>query len=149
VDSGELRVWDSASGVPLQAAVASSAAVPGVYPPLTIGASRYMDGGMRSALNANLAAGHDAVVAISCFALEMPEEVSDPTFDAINAALGAELDTVRRSGSLEVVVPGPEFLELSGWGLQLMVFSRAEPAFGVGLRQADAEAEGLRRLWGH
>jgi len=55
-EDGRFVVWDRAAGVPLVAAVASSCAVPLVYPPTTIGARRYIDGGMRSGTNAELAA---------------------------------------------------------------------------------------------
>jgi NTE family protein len=57
--SGELTVFDAASGVSLVEAVAASSAVPGIWPPVTIEGRRYMDGGMRSADNADLAEGFD------------------------------------------------------------------------------------------
>jgi NTE family protein len=63
--SGEFRVLDRTSGVPLLQAVAASCAVPGVYPPVTINGRRYVDGGMRSAANADLAEGHDRVVVLA------------------------------------------------------------------------------------
>ena len=56
-ESGEFRVWDASSNVPLERAIASSCSVPGVYPPITIDGRRYMDGGARSALNAVSIAG--------------------------------------------------------------------------------------------
>jgi NTE family protein len=64
-ESGELRVFDAASGVRLASAVAASCAVPGVWPPVTIGDRRYIDGGMRSLANADLAAGSDWVLVIA------------------------------------------------------------------------------------
>ncbi len=64
-ESGEFRVLDRTSGVPLLQAVAASCAVPGVYPPVTIDGRRYVDGGMRSAANADLAEGHDRVVVLA------------------------------------------------------------------------------------
>ncbi|HZH20740.1 MAG TPA: patatin-like phospholipase family protein [Geodermatophilus sp.] len=63
--SGEFRVLDRTSGVPLLQAVAASCAVPGVYPPVTIDGRRYVDGGMRSAANADLAEGYDRVVVLA------------------------------------------------------------------------------------
>ncbi|HXB50885.1 MAG TPA: patatin-like phospholipase family protein [Streptosporangiaceae bacterium] len=63
--TGELRVFDSASGASLVDAVAASSAVPGIWPPVTIGASRYVDGGVRSADNADLAAGFGRITVIS------------------------------------------------------------------------------------
>ena len=64
-ETGEFRVLDRTSGVPLLQAVAASCAVPGVYPPVTIGGRRYVDGGMRSAANADLADGYDRVVVLA------------------------------------------------------------------------------------
>jgi NTE family protein len=64
-ETGEFRPFDRDSGVPLVQAVAASCAVPGVYPPVTIGGRRYVDGGMRSAANADLAQGYDRVVVLA------------------------------------------------------------------------------------
>ena len=63
--SGEFRSFDRDSGVPLVHAVAASCAVPGVYPPVTIDGHRYVDGGMRSTANADLAEGYDRVVVLA------------------------------------------------------------------------------------
>ena len=63
--TGEFRTFDRDSGVPLVPAVAASCAVPGVYPPVTIDGRRYVDGGMRSAANADLAAGYERVVVLA------------------------------------------------------------------------------------
>jgi NTE family protein len=64
-ETGDFTPFDRTSGVPLVSAVAASCAVPGVYPPVTIGGRRYVDGGMRSAANADLADGHDRVVVLA------------------------------------------------------------------------------------
>jgi NTE family protein len=64
-ETGEFRTFDRDSGVPLLQAVAASCAVPGVYPPVTIEGRRYVDGGMRSAANADLAQGYDRLVVLA------------------------------------------------------------------------------------
>ena len=64
-ETGEFRTFDRDSGVPLLHAVAASCAVPGVYPPVTIDGRRYVDGGMRSAANADLAQGYDRLVVLA------------------------------------------------------------------------------------
>jgi NTE family protein len=141
-------VWDATSGAELQRAIASSCAVPGVFPPITIGGSRYMDGGMRTALNADVATGHDTVVVVSCFTLTLPEGMSDPTFDAMSAQVEAELTLLRTDGAeVAVIAPGDEFLDLSGWGLNLMNPALAQDAYDVGVRQAAVEAERIRAVW--
>ena len=65
VETGEFVTFDRTSGVELADAVAASCAVPGVWPPVTINGSRYMDGGVRSGSNADLAAGSDWVVIVT------------------------------------------------------------------------------------
>ena len=51
IGTGELVAFDRASGVELVDAVAASCAVPGAWPPVTIGERRYMDGGVGSTMN--------------------------------------------------------------------------------------------------
>ncbi|HEY8602233.1 MAG TPA: patatin-like phospholipase family protein, partial [Thermomicrobiales bacterium] len=62
---GRFVVWDNDSGVPLLLAVASSCAVPMIYPPITIDGRRYIDGGIRSGTNADLAADYPLVIVIA------------------------------------------------------------------------------------
>jgi NTE family protein len=64
-ETGEFRTFDRDSGVPLLQAVAASCAVPGVYPPVTVDGRRCVDGGMRSAANADLAQDYDRVVVLA------------------------------------------------------------------------------------
>jgi NTE family protein len=63
--TGEAVVFDNDSGVPLLDAVAASCAVPLVWPPMTVNGTRYVDGGVRSIANADLAAGYGRVVVIA------------------------------------------------------------------------------------
>ncbi|PPI70492.1 hypothetical protein C5D98_06990 [Rathayibacter rathayi] len=63
--TGELRVFDRENGVALVDAISASCAVPGVWPPVSIDGVRYMDGGVRSGSNADLAAGADWVLVIT------------------------------------------------------------------------------------
>jgi len=64
-ESGEFVVFKRDSGVGLVDAVAASCAVPLVYPPAAIGGRRFIDGGMRSVANADLAKGFDPIVALT------------------------------------------------------------------------------------
>jgi NTE family protein len=63
--TGAFKVFDADSGVSLVDAVGASCAVPGVWPPVTIGDTRYIDGGMRSSTNADLAEGSERVIVIA------------------------------------------------------------------------------------
>jgi NTE family protein len=146
--TGTFQVWDQSAGVSLTRGVASSCSVPGVFPPVVINGTSYMDGGMRTALNADVAAGHDAVIAISVLPLALPEGFSDPLFDGMIKAMKAELAAVTSAGGkLEVIVPSQEFLDVSGWGANLMNPAMAAPAYQAGLDQAEVETDRMRAVW--
>jgi NTE family protein len=82
---GELAVFDASSGVALTDAVAASCAVPGIWPPVTIGGRRYMDGGVRSSDNADLAAGAARITVISPLGLNSPLPTPMSLADALAA----------------------------------------------------------------
>ena len=63
--SGDRQVLAASSGVDLVDAVTASCAVPGVWPPVTIAGSRYVDGGIWSVANADLAAGCDRILVLA------------------------------------------------------------------------------------
>jgi NTE family protein len=65
VQTGELTVFDDSSGVRLTDAVAASCAVPAVWPPVTIGERRFMDGGIGSSANVDVVTDYEFVVMIS------------------------------------------------------------------------------------
>jgi NTE family protein len=71
-ESGELEVFTSDSGVQLVDAVSASCAVPGIWPPATIGGRKFIDGGVRSTTNADLAIGSDRVLVITPSAPDAP-----------------------------------------------------------------------------
>lgn len=146
--TGRFRVWDGDAGVDVQHAVASSCAVPGIFPPVTIGATRWMDGGVRDILNADVAAGHQTVLVISCTLLEVPPELLPPGMGDLFAATRAGLEGLERDGSkVELVVPSQEMLEISGYGMHLMDFTRSAAAFAAGVRQGQLEASRLSAFW--
>jgi NTE family protein len=106
-DTGAARVFDRDSGVDLVDAVAASCAVPGVWPTVEIEGARYMDGGMRSSANADLAAGSDRVLVV------VPARATGPFGDAVpdaqlDALGGASVITVfTDSASDEAIGPNP------------------------------------------
>jgi NTE family protein len=64
-ETGEAVVLDRNSGVSLVDAVAASCAVPLVWPPVTINGRRYVDGGVRSGSNVDLAKDCGRVVVLA------------------------------------------------------------------------------------
>jgi len=145
--TGKLQVLDASSGAPLERALAASTAVPGIWPPITINGERYIDGGVRSMLNADLAIGSDIVIAVSCFPLTARDKAETPFFTATNAAVVAELDAVRGSGAtLAVIEPHTEFLELTKHGTAMMDGDLVPEAYRLGHITAVGEAESVRRV---
>jgi NTE family protein len=136
--SGQFVTWDNASGVPLARAIASSCAVPGIASPISINGRRYMDGGMRSATNADLAKGYGVVVVVSVGSQAVPEALRRP--------LERELLALRDSGSrVEVLTPDAGSLE--AFGPNLMDFGRRPAAAASGMRQGKAGLDTLLNLW--
>jgi len=145
--TGEFVVWNHESGVPLQAAVASSCSVPGIFPPITVGGAEHIDGGMRSGLNADVAAGHDLVVVVSCMVTSIPG-IDDPRLDRLRRQRDDEDAAIAEAGgTTHHIDPGAAFLEVSGFGMHLMDPSRNPAAYAAGLEQAQAEAPRLRDVW--
>lgn len=70
--SGEMIVFDRNSQVDLVDAVTASCAVPGIWPPVTIHGRRYIDGGVRSAENADLAKGYERILILSPMGTTLP-----------------------------------------------------------------------------
>lgn len=148
LDTGKPAVWDEASGIAVQLAVASSCSIPGISPAMTIGAGHYIDGGARDMLNADLAVGNDIVVAVSCLPLESPAGRMPDLIAGLLAGVGGRLAELRSTGSrVELVEPRAELNELSGWGHHLMDFHRTPAAFELGLAQGRAEADRLGTHW--
>ncbi|GAA2391201.1 patatin-like phospholipase family protein [Dactylosporangium salmoneum] len=118
--TGEPVAWDADSGVPLVPAVTASCAVPCIFPPIPVDGSRYMDGGVRSRTNADLAAGHDTVYVLAPrMPLMQREALTDPTVTLIepdDEAMDAIGGNVFDAGRWEQVMAAAE---RQGRGLRL------------------------------
>jgi len=111
-ETGEWFKFDQNSGVPLLLAVSASSAIPGIYPPTTINSRRYIDGGMSSGTNADVAQGYDLVLIIvaepSMIAPAMGPTMHRITFEE-------ELAQLKTSGSQVMVIsPDEDSLEVKG-----------------------------------
>jgi NTE family protein len=135
---GSFLAFDAGAGVPLLRAVAASCAVPGIFPPITIDGRRFMDGGVRSLTNADLAVGCDEVVVLSLIGRAPAGAPADP-FTA-----GVERECVAlEEGGATVRVVAPDAQAREGIGPNLMDFSRRAEAVEAGLVQGRAAAAQL------
>ncbi|MEU4243657.1 patatin-like phospholipase family protein [Actinoplanes sp. NPDC026619] len=134
-ETGAVRVFDASSGVPLIDAVAASCAVPLTWPPVTIGSTRYVDGGVRSVANADLAAGSRQVVVLA----PTPQSVRPSGRPAAQvAALGPQV---------RGAVVSPDAAARAAIGRNVLDPARRRPAAEAGRAQAAAEADRLRTIW--
>ncbi len=119
--------------------------MPGIVAPVTINGRRYMDGGIGSTTNAQLARGYDKVLVVPVIAPR-----ARPGFEDVAARIAKrfedELQSLRDSGSaVEVIAPDAESLE--AFGPNVMDGTRRKLAAEAGLRQGRLEAERVRPWW--
>ncbi|MGW4350712.1 patatin-like phospholipase family protein [Nocardia sp. NPDC004582] len=130
VDTGELQVWTPDGKATLPEALASSTAVPGVFPPIPIDGVHYFDGGMRSPINADLAAGAERMLVIEPLAHLFPHAPSD-----------------RDLGGAATVFVVPDADAIAAFGPNLFSADALVPAYEAGVRQGGETAPGLRDFW--
>jgi NTE family protein len=105
--TGELVTLDRDSGVNLVDAVAASCAVPGVWPPVTIDGRRYMDGGVGSTVNLELAADCDVVVALVPQGRNSPSPFGTGAIEEVDNFAGSAFGVFADDGSLEAFGRNP------------------------------------------
>jgi NTE family protein len=116
--------------------------VPGIFPPITIRGRRYIDGGMRSATNADVAKGYDAVLVVA-----VTVRIPDPTLaERFRKPLENELKILRESGA-RVELITPDDTSLDAFGINLMDRTHRAAAAKAGLSQGRANAAKLRSFW--
>jgi NTE family protein len=135
-NSGEFAAFDATSGVGLVDAVGASCAVPGVWPPVSINGQRWIDGGMRSSANADLAADCERIVVIA------PLIRGFRTMPSV-ATQVAEL----RSGGRAVAVVSPDQAALAAIGRNVLDPARRAPAAQAGHAQAAKVAAEVAAVW--
>ncbi len=136
-ETGEEYVIERESGVSLVDAVAASCAVPGIWPPVTIAGRRYMDGGIRSATNADLARGYDRIL------------ILNPIGEAANyfgAGTASEAAALKREGS-QVLVIEPDAASTGAIGPNPLDPATREPSALAGRAQGRELAAPVAALW--
>jgi NTE family protein len=145
--TGELTAFDRDSGVDLVDAVTASTALPGPGPTHSINGTRYINGGVRSAENADLASGYASVVVLSPFGGRsgpLPEGQFEGLRRFPGADLASQVDSLREQGSrVEVITPDTD--SLAAMGTNQMDLATRIPAARAGFAQGKQEASGRLR----
>jgi NTE family protein len=154
--TGDLAAFDRDSGVDLVDAVTASCALPGLVPTHSINGTRYIDGGVRSPDNADLASGYANVVVLSPLGGRTrtpPERGADPAgqFEGLRRPpewgvdLASQVEALRKQGSrVEVITPDAD--SRAAMGTNQMDPATRIPAARAGFAQGKLEATRVRFL---
>ncbi|MFD8794590.1 patatin-like phospholipase family protein [Streptomyces vinaceus] len=134
--TGELAAFDRESGAGLVDAVSASCAVPGVWPPVTVGGRRFIDGGIRSATNADLASGYGRVVILAPMSLG----------SGLVPSPAAQAARLREAGA-RVLLITPSAQARKAFGRNVLDPARRDPAARAGLAQAAGHAAEAADVW--
>lgn len=134
--SGELVVFDRSGPATLTEAVNASCAVPFVWPAARIAGREYVDGGVRSGTNIDLAAGYERVVVLA------------PTTRAVRRSGLASAQLRALSPETEVVLITPDAAARKAFGPNALDPARAADAARSGRAQADTARERVRAVLG-
>ena len=133
-DTGEFVVWDREGEADLVHAVASSCAVPLVWPPVTVAGRPYVDGGARSGANADVVEGADRVVVLA----PLPRSLSRS--QSIQAQLA-------RTGATSTVVVSPDAAAVRAIGRNVLDPAQRQASARAGFAQAAHVLDEVRSVW--
>jgi NTE family protein len=149
-ETGELAAFDRESGVPLADAVTASTALPGGAPTHCINGAHYINGGVRSADNADLAAGYANVVVLTPFS-ERSGPLPEGQFEGLRREpewgndLSSQVELLRGQGSrVEVITPDAD--SRAAMGTNQMDLATRIPSARAGFVQGKREAVRLTFL---
>lgn len=138
-NTGESVIFDRSSGIDLVDAVAASTSGGFAY---RIGNNRYIDGGYRTDVNADLAAGYRRVLIIP--------PLGDKTRKRLEWGLhlAAQVEELRAQGTkVKTILPDSDSQNAIGIGMNLLDLSRRYASAQAGYNQGRALAEQLTEFW--
>ncbi len=148
--TGEVASFDRHSGVDLVDAVTAATALPGSSPTININGTHYINGGVRSAENADLASGYANVVVLSPFG-GRSGTLPEGQFEGLHRPpewgmdLESQVEVLRDRGShVEVITPDAD--SRAAMGTNQMDPATRTPAARAGFSQGKEEATRLTFL---
>jgi NTE family protein len=149
--TGGLTAFDRDSGVDLVDAVTASTALPGLVPTVSINGARYIDGGVRSPDNADLASGYANVVVLSPLGGRSQTPPEAGQFEGLRRPpewgtdLASQVEALRKQGSrVEVITPDPD--SRAAMGTNQMDPATRIPAARAGFAPGKLEATRVKFL---
>ena len=142
--TGEVAAFDRDSGVDLVDAVTASTALPGLVPTVSINGARYIDGGVPSPDNADLASGYAHVVVLSPLGGRSGTP-PEGQFEGLRRPpewgvdLASQVEALRKLGS-HVEVITPDAGSRTAMGTDQMDPATRSPAARAGFAQGKQEA---------
>lgn len=143
--TGELAAFDRDCGVDLVDAVTASTALPGLAPTIAINGRRYIDGGVRSPDNADLAASYASVGVLSPLGGRSRATLQAGQFEGLRRPpewgtdLTSQVEALRKGGR-HVEVITPDAGSRSAMGTNQMDPATRIPAARAGFAQGRQEA---------
>jgi NTE family protein len=131
VFDGTTRLFDRTQDASIDAAVAASTSIPGLFAPITVGDHRYMDGGV-GGTHADAARGYATVIVVITGGTLSPTQLKD----------------LQDSGSRIAILP-PDSASAAAMGTDRRVTSQIKPSAEAGVRQAAVAADDIRKAWTH
>jgi NTE family protein len=142
--TGEVATFDRDSGVDLVDAVTAGTALPGSSPTISINGTQYINGGVRSPENADLASGYAHVVVLSPFG-GRSGTLPEGQFEGLRRPpewgmdLEGQVETLRKQGSrVEVITPDAD--SQAAMGTNQMDPATRTPTARAGFAQGKEEA---------
>ena len=133
--TGEFVTFDAGGDVSLVDAVAASCAVPGIWPPVTINGRRYIDGGVRSAANADLAVGSERVIVLA------------PITSGFGPLPSVGRQVAKLSERTQVAVVSPDKAARRAIGRNMLDPARRAAAARAGHTQSATVVESVAAVW--
>jgi NTE family protein len=135
--TGQFQVFDRDSKVALIDAVAASCAVPSVYPPVPIGTEVYVDGGIRSGANVDVAQGCDRVVVLA----PIPGGVGPMT------AASKQLEALLAGAGVRGLLVSPDAGAKAAIGKNVLDPAARPASARAGFAQATSVLAAVREVW--